>query len=103
MSDTTVTASWVIDRTKRLVDQLPPAELAQQIADIKQQLADAKAAGQKNRAKSLRRALRTRDCYLSRENAKPAPVTPPAESAPVESTEANVIAPAKKARAKKAK
>src|ERR1700742_1928497 len=40
MSDTTVTASWVIDRTKRLVDQLPPAELAQQIADIKQQLAD---------------------------------------------------------------
>lgn len=96
MSDATTPTVCVIDRTKRLVDQLPPATLAQQIADIKQQLADAKAAGQKNRAKSLRRALRTRDCYLSRENAKPAPVTQPAESAPVD-------APAKKARAKKAK
>lgn len=92
-----------VDRTKRLVDQLPKEILDQQIADIKADLADAKAAGQKNRAKSLRRALRTRDCYLSRENAKAAPATPPAESAPVASTTDDVTPPAKKARAKKAK
>jgi hypothetical protein len=68
MSTTPATPATIVTGNKRIVDTLTPVQLVSSLDTLEEQLSQAKATGDQRACKRIRRAMRLRGFYRSRES-----------------------------------